>query len=69
MTTITGTLHEHVCTFMIVSCWILLRMGNVSDKSYRENHNTDFMFINFFFPKTVPFMGRGKIYDRPQMTI
>jgi len=55
MTTITGILHEDVCTFMIISCWILLRMGNISDKSYRENQNTQFILISFF-PKIVPFM-------------
>jgi hypothetical protein len=33
---------------MSISREILLRMGNVSDKSYRENQNTRFMFSNFF---------------------
>jgi len=32
-----GTLHEDLSTYMIVSCWILLRLGNVSDKSCRES--------------------------------
>jgi len=42
-------------TFMIATRWILLRMRNVSDKSCRENKNTYFVFINFFFPsKIVP---------------
>ena len=50
-----GTLHEDLCTFMIISRLILLRMRNVSDKHYRENQNTRFMF-NKFFPKIVPFM-------------
>jgi len=31
---------------MIISCWILLRMGNVSDKSYRENQNMHFIFFS-----------------------
>jgi hypothetical protein len=35
----TGTLHEDICAFMIVSRLILLKMTNVSDKS-RENQNT-----------------------------
>jgi len=26
-----GILHEDLCTFMIISRWILLRMRNVSD--------------------------------------
>jgi len=30
-------------------------MRNVSDKSYRENQNTHFIFNNFF-PYIVPFM-------------
>jgi hypothetical protein len=50
-----GTLHEDLCTFMVISRWILLRMRNVSDKSCRENQNIHFMFNNFF-PKIVPFM-------------
>jgi hypothetical protein len=37
-----------VYTFVITSCQILSRMSNVSDKSYRENQNTNFMFINIF---------------------
>jgi hypothetical protein len=43
-----GTLHKDLCTFMIISRWILLRMRNVSDKSCRENQNTHFMFNNLF---------------------
>jgi len=38
-----GTLHEDLCTCMIISCSVLLRKRNVSDKSYRENQNTHFM--------------------------
>jgi len=35
---------------------------HILDKSCRENQNTHFMFSNFFFPKTVPFMrGCGKL--------
>jgi len=34
---------------------IVLRIKNFSNKSCRENQNTDFMF-NTFFPKIVPFM-------------
>jgi hypothetical protein len=45
-----GTLHEDVCTFMIISHSVLLtrRMGNVSDKCCRETRKTHFMFNNFF---------------------
>jgi hypothetical protein len=34
---------------MIVSCWICLRMRNVSDKSCRENQSTHFIFDKHFF--------------------
>jgi hypothetical protein len=33
LTKITGTLHEDLCTFMIICCWILLRLRNVAGKS------------------------------------
>ena len=42
-----GTLHKDLCTFMIISHWILRRMRNVSDRSCRENQNTHFMINNF----------------------
>jgi hypothetical protein len=56
LTRITGTLHEDLCTFMIRSRLILLRMRNVPEKSCRENQNTHFVFHNFFSPKIVLFM-------------
>jgi len=31
-------------------------MRNVSDKIYRENQNTHFVFSKFFFLKTLPFI-------------
>ena len=55
MTRIMGTLHEDLCTFMIISHSFLLRMRNVSDKRLRESQNTHFMFNNFFL-KIVPHM-------------
>ena len=45
---ITGTLHEDICTFMIISFWILARMKNLSYKSCRKNQNTHFMLKEFF---------------------
>jgi hypothetical protein len=45
----TGTLHEHPCTSMIVSRRIIFKMENISDKSCRENQNTHFMFSTLFF--------------------
>jgi hypothetical protein len=38
-----GTSHEKLCKFMIISCSIVLRMRNVSDKSCIENQNTSFV--------------------------
>ena len=35
-----GTLYEDLCTFMIISRWIHLRMRNVADKMCRGNQNT-----------------------------
>jgi len=48
MTRITGTSYEDQYTFFIISCSVLLRMRNISDKSCRENQNTHFMFNNCF---------------------
>jgi len=39
MTRITRSLHEDVCTVMIVGSSVLLRIRNVSDNSCRENQN------------------------------
>jgi len=49
------TVREDLCTFMIVSRWMLLRMWNDSDISCRENQNTHFMFNNIS-SKIMPFM-------------
>ena len=66
---IKDTLHEDVYTFMTISRWILHRMRNDSDKSYRENQNTRFMFSNFF-PKTLyEIMSKNLLVpERPQLT-
>jgi hypothetical protein len=37
------------CSFLIISRSFLLRIGNVSNKSCRENQNTHFTFNNVFF--------------------
>jgi hypothetical protein len=37
LTRITGTLRDDVCTFMIISCRILIRMRSMADKTSREN--------------------------------
>jgi len=43
-----------LCTFMVISRWILKRY--VSDKRCSENKNTHLMFKKFCFPKIVPFI-------------
>jgi len=48
-----GTVHEDQHTFLIISRSIILRMKNVSHKSFREIQNTYFMFNSF--SKIVPF--------------
>ena len=50
-----GTLLEDQYTFWIISHSDLLRMKNVSDKSFRKILNTHFIFSDFF-SKIVPFM-------------
>ena len=55
MTKIRVTLPKDLSMFMIVSRSILLRIRNVSDKIFRDNLNTHFMFIKVF-SEIVPFM-------------
>jgi len=43
-----GTLHEDQYTFLIISHSFLLGLGNISDKSCRENQNTHFIVCHFF---------------------
>jgi hypothetical protein len=58
---------------MIISLSILLRMKNISDKTCRENKNTDFVFNNaFFFENRALYeiMWKNMVHsDEPQMTI
>jgi hypothetical protein len=56
LTRTAGNLRKDLCTFMIISHRILLRMRSVSNKNCRENQNTYILFSNFFFPKIVWFM-------------
>jgi hypothetical protein len=44
-----GTSSEEHYTFFIISRSFLPRMGNVSDKSWIENQNTQFVYRNVFF--------------------
>ena len=59
----TSTLHEDLCTCMIISRWIL-KMRNVSGKSCWENQNTHFMLCNFFFRKLCRLCDNVEKYGR-----
>jgi len=48
LTRITDTLHEDLCTFMIISRYVLRRLRNISDTMCRENQNK-YLFKNVFF--------------------
>jgi len=50
-----GTVHEDRYIFLVMSCSILLRIGNISNKSCREKPITHFMFSNCYW-KVVSFM-------------
>jgi hypothetical protein len=43
-----GTVHEDICTVVIISHHNLLKIRDVSDKGCRESQNTHFMFSNVF---------------------
>ena len=48
-TRIKGTLREDLRTFMTISCWIILRMRNVPDKSCRESPSAFLCSITLFW--------------------
>jgi len=50
-----STLHEDLCTFVIIARLFLLRVRNVSDKCCSENENAHFMLIAFFPPENHAF--------------
>ena len=63
-----------VCSFVIISRLVFLRMRNVSDRSCRENQNTHFVFSKFPLPpKNRAFyeiMWKNIVErDRPEITI
>jgi hypothetical protein len=68
------TLHENVCAFMLIPCWILHTMRNISDRSFREYENTPFVFNNSPPPPenraVHEIMWNNLVHrKRPQMTI
>jgi hypothetical protein len=72
LTTITGTLREDLCTFIIITRSILLRIRNILEEICRESQDTHIMFNNFFFENRAFYEIMWKIMVepvRPQMTI
>ena len=67
-----SNLHEDQCKFMTTSPWVILRIGNFSDRICRENQNAHFSFKFFFFENLAVYeiMWQNVIEsDRPQLTI
>jgi len=48
MTRITDTLHEDLCTCVIISCWILPRIRNIPDKIAGKSKTHILCSITFF---------------------
>ena len=59
LTRTTCTSHKYLRTFMIISCWITLKIRSISDRNCRENQNTRFVFSTCF-AKIVPLLYRVK---------
>ena len=59
LTVIRGTLHEDLCTLLITFLSVLIRMGNVSDKSCGENQNAYFLCSIIFFRKSCLYVISG----------
>jgi hypothetical protein len=51
MTRITGTLHEYLFTFMVIQCWVILRMRKFSDKTVQKI-KTHILSSKTFFQKS-----------------
>jgi hypothetical protein len=65
-----GTLHEDLCTFMVICCLILLKI-NISGKSFRGSQNTHLICNKFFSENYAVYeiMWKSMVEtDRPQMT-
>jgi hypothetical protein len=48
-------------TFMIITSLNLLSKRDFSDKIWKENKNTHFLFNDFFFLKITPFMWKNMV--------
>jgi hypothetical protein len=49
----TAILYEDVCTFVIISQWILLRIRNVLDKSCKKKKKSILCSLKFFFKENL----------------
>ena len=56
-----------ICTFVIISGSVLLRMRNVFDNNCTADHNIHFYTVTFF-PKIVLFMGQCLTFWHPSFT-
>jgi hypothetical protein len=63
MTRISGTLHENLYTFTIISRSFLIKIRNISDKSCIKHQNTHLTF-NKFFPENHAVYESVKKYGR-----
>ena len=66
---ITRTLHKDRYTFMVIRRSLLLRMKNFSDRIWRENQNTHFMFNNLIFRKSCRLWGHEEKFGRSRQAI
>jgi hypothetical protein len=67
-----GTLHEDICTFIIISRSVLLKMRDVPDKRCTGNQNTHFYVQTRFTENRSGYKMMWKNVvepDRPHMTI
>ena len=64
------TLHKDLCTFLILSHWILLIMKNISDKSLQKIKETFYVYFVLFFKSCRLWIMWKHIVEpeRPQMT-
>jgi len=65
------TLHEGLCTVLITSRSVLLRMRNVSDKRCRENQTNILCSVTAFRIRAFYEMWKNTVQQpgRPQMTV
>lgn len=68
MTRKSATLHQDVRTFMIIPCWIPLRIRNISDKYCGENQN-HILGSNASFKKSSFMRKCGIVHERTSILV